>query len=101
VVHALVCPALASLALTAADLERHDDEIAGRESPDGVTDLGNDAGGLVPQCKGARQAGLAVDNGEIEIAARHRERTYQSVAVVEQFWCGHVPPFDGVAADIG
>jgi hypothetical protein len=94
-------PALASFAPAAADLERHDDEIAGCESPHGVTDLGNDAGGLVPQRKGARQAGLAVDDREIEIAARHRERAHQRVAVVKQFWCGHVPPFDGVAADIG
>src|SRR5436190_22615937 len=91
----------ASLALPAADLERHDDEIAGHKIFYSVAYLDNDAGGLVPQRKGAGQTGLAADDREIEIATCHRERAHQRVAVVLQSRRGPVPPFDGAAADIG
>ena len=53
------------------------------------------------QCEQPGQAGLAAGDKEIEIAARHRQRLHQGVAVVLQFWRRHIPPFDGAAADIG
>src|SRR4051794_25829375 len=91
----------ASLALPAADLERHDDEIAGHKIFYSVAYLDNDAGGLVPQRKGAGQTGLALDDRETEIATCPRERAPQRPAVVLQSRCGQVPPYDAAAADIG
>src|SRR5436190_13437595 len=90
-----------ALAITATDLEGYDDEIAGRKILHGASDINNATGGFVAQCERPGQAGLAADNDEIDVAARNRKRLHQRVALVEQFWLGHVPPLDGAAADIG
>ena len=72
----------AALALAATDLERDDDEIAGRKIPHGVADIDHPAGGLVSEREGPGEPGLAADDEEIEIAARHRQRLHQRVAVI-------------------
>ena len=90
----------AAVAGAATDLERNDDEIAGREILHLIADGGDAAGGLVPERKRTGQPRSAVDDRKIEIAARHRERLHQRVAIILQMGLGNVPPFDLVAADI-
>ena len=90
-----------ALAITATDLERYDDEIAGREILHRAADFDDPTGSFVAQCERPGQAGLAADDDEIDIAARYRKRLHQRIALVEQFWLRHVPPLDGAAADIG
>src|SRR5437868_15143398 len=90
-----------ALAITATDLERYDNEIAGRKILHRTADIDHATGGFVTQRERSGQAGLAADDDEIDIAARNCKRLHQRIALGEQFWLRHVPPLDGAAADVG
>jgi hypothetical protein len=88
-------------AFAAADLERHNDEVAGDKILHGIADIDDAPRRLVPQRKRPRQAGPAAGNRKVEIAARHRQRGYDRIAIVLELWLRHIPPLDLGPADIG
>src|SRR5438067_10810865 len=72
-----------ALAITATDLERYDDEIAGRKILHRASDIDNATGGFVAQRERPGQAGLAADNDEIDVAACNRKRLHQRIGLME------------------
>jgi hypothetical protein len=51
---------------------------------------------LMPDRKGGPKQRVALNDRQIEIAARNRQRAHNRLAGAVEFWLGHLTPFERV-----